>query len=103
MMQAQYQSMKTVAAQMAQVRIAMLQATANGAYDAAKIQTLAAQKAQLEAQMTVQHEALQHQIYTQVLTPEQRTKADQLRTDEINRINEHIQKMAQAPAEAPAE
>lgn len=103
MMQAQHQSMKTVGAQMAQVRIAMLQATANGAYDAAKIQTLAAQKAQLEAQMTVQHEALQHQIYTQVLTPEQRTKADQLRTDEINRINEHIQKMAQAPAEAPAE
>ncbi len=102
-MQAQRQSMKTVGQQMAQVRIALLQATANGAYDAAKIQTLAAQQAQLEAQMTVQHEALQHQIYTQVLTPEQRTKADQMRTDQINRINEHIQKMSQAPAEPPAE
>jgi Spy/CpxP family protein refolding chaperone len=103
MMQAQHQSMKAVGQQLAQIKIAMLQSTANGAFDQAKIQMLAAQQAQLEAQMTVQHEALQHQIYTQVLTPEQRTKADQLRTEEINRINEHIQKMAQAPAEPPAE
>lgn len=103
LMQAQQQSMQTVGQQMAQIRIAMLQATANGAFDQAKIQTLAAQKAQLEAQMTVQHEALKHQIYTQILTPEQRTKADQLRTEEINRINEHMQKMSQAPAQPPAE
>jgi Spy/CpxP family protein refolding chaperone len=103
LMQAQHQSMQTVGQQMAQIRIAMLQATANGAFDQAKIQTLAAQKAQLEAQMTVQHEALKHQIYTQILTPEQRTKADQLRTEEINRINEHMQKMSQAPAQPPAE
>ncbi len=103
LMKTQHQAMGTIGQQMAQIRIAMLQATANGAFDQAKIQTLAAQKAQLEAQITVQHESLQHQIYTQVLNPEQRTKADQLRTDEINRINEHIQKMAQAPAEPPAE
>jgi Spy/CpxP family protein refolding chaperone len=103
LMKAQHQSTRTVGQQLEQIRIAMLQATANGAFDQAKIQTLAAQKAQLEAQMAVQHEALKHQIYTTILTPEQRTKADQLRTEEINRMNEHVQKMAQAPAEPPAE
>ncbi len=103
LMKTQRASMQTVGQQLAQIRIGMLQATANGAYDQAKIQTLAAQQAQLQAQMTVQREALQHQIYTQILTPEQRTKADQLRADEINRINQHIQKMSQPPAEPPAE
>ena len=103
LMKTQHESMRTVGQQLAQIRIGMLQATANGAYDPAKIQTLAAQKAQLEAQMTVQHEALQHQVYTQSLTADQRAKAYQMRTEEINRINEHIQKMSQAPAEPPAE
>jgi len=73
---------------------ALLTATANGAYDPAKIQALANQQAQLQAAITVQHEALKHQIYTQVLTSEQQAKAEQLRTQEINRITEHLQKMA---------
>jgi Spy/CpxP family protein refolding chaperone len=103
MIKAQHESMRTVGQQLAQVHLAMLQATANGAFDQAKVQTLAAQQAQLEAQMTVQHQALQHQIYTQVLTADQRAKADQLRADEVNRINQHIQKMSQATAEPPAE
>ena len=93
-MQANHANMKPVMQQLEQNRQALLAATANGAYDPAKIQLLANQKAQLEAAMTVQHEALQHQIYTQVLTPEQQAKAEQLRTQEINRITEHLQKMA---------
>ena len=52
--------------------------------------------------MTVQHEALKHQIYTQVLTSEQQAKAEQLRTQEINRINEHMQKMATSTEAAAA-
>jgi periplasmic protein CpxP/Spy len=99
-MQANHASMKPVMLQMAENRKALLAATANGAYDAAKIQALAAQQAQLEAAMTVNREAVQHQIYTQVLTSDQQTKAEELRTQEINRINEHLQKMANG-TEAP--
>jgi protein CpxP len=101
LMQANQPNMKTVMQQMAENRKALLTATANGAYDAAKIQLLANQQAQLQAAMTVQHEALQHQVYTTVLTPEQRLKADQFRTDELNRITAHEQRMSKG-ADAPA-
>ena len=100
-MKANHASMKTVMQQMQQNRAALLAATANGAYDAAKIQALANQQAQLQAAMIVNHEAIQHQIYTQVLSSEQQAKAEQLRTDAITRINERIQRMASGTA-APA-
>ena len=93
-MQANHANMKTVMQQMAQNRQALLAAGANGAFDPAKIQALANQQAQLEAAMIVQRETVQHQIYTQVLTSDQQAKAEQLRTQEINRITEHLQKMA---------
>ena len=89
--------------QMAQNRLAMLTATSGGAFDQAKVTALANQKAQLVAQMTVQKESIQHQIYTQVLTPEQRATADQMRQKQITRINEHLQKWSQSATETPAE
>jgi periplasmic protein CpxP/Spy len=93
-MQANHASMKTVMQQMEQNRAALLAATANGAYDAAKIQTLANQQAQLRAAMTANREAVQHQIYTQVLTADQQAQVEQNRTQAIARINQHLQKMA---------
>ena len=93
-MQANRANMKTLFQQMEQNRAALLAATANGAYDAAKIQALAAQQAQLTAAMVVNREALQHQIYTKVLTSDQQAKAEQLRSQAIARINQHLQKMA---------
>jgi len=101
-MKANHASMKTVMQQMEQNRAALLAATANGAYDAAKIQALANQQAQLHAAMIVNHEAIQHQIYTTVLSSEQQAKAEQLRTDAITRINEHIQRMASGKDAPPA-
>ena len=80
----------------------LLAATANGQYDAAKIQALAAQAGQLHAAMIANHEALQHQIYTQVLTADQQTKAEQLRTEQLNRINQHIQKIANGTDAPPS-
>jgi protein CpxP len=94
LMQANHANMKTVMQQMSENRKALLTATANGAYDPAKIQLLANQQAQLQAAMTVQHEALQHQIYTTILTPEQRLKADQFRADELSRITAHELRMS---------
>ena len=93
-MQANHASMKTVMQQMAQNRQAILAATANGTFDPVKIQTLANQQAQLQAAMIVNRETVHHQIYTQVLTADQQAKAEQLRTQQINRITEHLQKMA---------
>ena len=100
-MQANKASMKTVMQRMAQNRAAMLAATANGAYDPVRIQSLATQQAQLEATMIVNRESIRHQIYTQVLTADQQAKAEQLRTQEINRINERRQKMATGTEVAP--
>ena len=97
-MQANHATMKPLMLQMEQNRAAILAASANGAYKdpavQAKVQTLANQQAQLQAAMIVNREAIQHQIYTQVLTADQQAKVEQLRTDQINRINQHLQKMA---------
>ena len=97
--QANRTSTRPLMQQMAQNRVAMLTATSNGAFDQAKVTALASQQAQLMAQMTIQKESIQHQIYTQVLTPEQRATADQMRQKQITRINEHLQKMSQSGPE----
>jgi len=84
--------------QVAANKKAMLAATANGNFDQAKFQALANQQGQLMAQLMVQKAAIQHQIYTQVLTPEQRSKADELRAQKIARIDSRMQKMSEASA-----
>jgi periplasmic protein CpxP/Spy len=89
--------------QITQNRLAMLNATSNGAFDQAKVTALASQQAQLMAQMTVLKESTQHQIYTRVLTPEQRATADQMRQKQITRINERMQKWSQSGAEGSAQ
>jgi protein CpxP len=81
--------------QMAANKKAMLEATANGSFDQAKIQQLANQQAQLTAQMMVQKQAIRHQIYTQVLTPDQRVKAEEMRAKQIARIDSRMQKLSQ--------
>ncbi len=84
--------------QMAANKKAMLEATANGNYDQAKIQALATQQGQLMTQMIVRKQAIQHQIYTQVLTPDQQAKAEQLRAQRISRIDNRMQKLSQFSA-----
>jgi len=103
LMQANKANMHSLLLQMEQNRLAMLQATSNGTYNQAAIQNLANQKAQLEAQMTVQHQAIEHQIYTQVLTADQQAKFNQHQAEKINRITQHIQKMQSGATPAPAE
>ncbi len=82
--------------QMAANKKAMLEATANGNYDQAKIQQLANQQAQLMSQLIVQKQAIRHQIYSQVLTPDQRTKAEEMRAKQISRIDSRMQRLSQA-------
>ena len=92
-MQANHAAMKPLMLQMEQYRAAML-AVSGANYDANKIAALIQLQAPLQAKMMANHELVLNQIYTQVLTAEQQAKAEQLRTDQINRINQHLQKMA---------
>jgi Spy/CpxP family protein refolding chaperone len=100
-MEANKAAMHALMMQMAQNRLAMLQATSNGTYNQAAIQNLANQQAQLQAQMTVQHQALEHQVYTQVLTADQQAQFNQHITDEISHVTEHLQKMQSGAPPAP--
>ena len=86
--------------QLAENRKAMLAATANGAFDQAKVQAIANQQSQAMAQLMVQKASIQHQIYTQVLTADQRTKADQMREKQMERIDQRLQRFSQPPTEA---
>lgn len=104
MAEAQRTTMRPLMQQIAQNRLAMLNATASGAFDQAKVQAIANQQAQLMSQLLVQKAQLHSQIYNQVLTADQKAKADQLRQNQIERINQHLEKLSQnAPAEAPAQ
>jgi Spy/CpxP family protein refolding chaperone len=101
MMQSQRATMRPLMQQLAENRKALLAATADGAFDQAKVTTIANQQAQLMAQLTVQKESMHHQIYTQVLTPEQRTTADQMHAKQMARIDERLQRLSQPATEVP--
>jgi Spy/CpxP family protein refolding chaperone len=103
MMQANRASTRPLMQQLQQNHLAMLTATSGGAFDQAKVTSLANQQAQLMAQLTVQKQSIHSQIYNQVLTPEQRATADQMRQKQIARINERLQKWSQSGTEAPAQ
>ena len=92
-MQKNHTFMKETMQQLEQYHAAML-AVSGANYDANKIGALIQLQIPLQAKMMANHELVVNQIYTQVLTAEQQAKAEQLRTDQINRINQHLQKMA---------
>jgi Spy/CpxP family protein refolding chaperone len=98
-MQANRAGTRPLMQQLQQNHLAMLTATSGGAFDQAKVTSLANQQAQLLAQLTVQKQSIQSKIYNQVLTPEQRVTADQMRQKQINRINERMQKWSQSGTE----
>ena len=99
-MQSQHATMRPLMQQLAENRKAMLTATANGAFDQARVQAIANQQSQAMAQLMVQKASIQHQIYTQVLTPDQRTKADQMREKQMARIDQRLQRFSQPATEA---
>ena len=100
-MQSQRTTMRPLMQQMTQNREAMLTATSGGAFDQAKVQAIATQQAQLMSQMTVLKEQLRSQIYNTVLTTDQKAKADQMRQNQLTRMNERLQKLSEsAPTES---
>ena len=79
----------------------LMQEAISGTFDQAKlqaVQALAAQQGQIEAAMAVEHARIASQIYNNVLTADQKTKAQQLLQQHIERMQQHMQKHGQAPA-----
>lgn len=64
-----------------------------GAFDQAKVQALATQKAQVQAQITVQETRIHNELY-QLLTPDQQSQLKQLEATHEARMQ---QRMNQAP------
>jgi len=87
LVEAQRPVLKGLMQQMASQRAQMMAATQNGQFDAAKVQAIANQQGQTMANLIVVRQELQSKIYT-LLTPEQRTKFDQMQQRRL----EHMQK-----------
>ena len=87
LVEAQRPAFKSLIQQMASERQQMVAATQNGQFDAAKVQAIATQQGQIMANLIVARQELQSKIYG-LLTPEQRTKFDQMQQRRL----EHMQK-----------
>ncbi len=77
-LEAERQNVSPLFAQAAKNRQQLHEATANGKFDEAQVRTIAAQQGQTMTELIVARERVKSKIYNDVLTPEQRTKADEL-------------------------
>ncbi|HXW90688.1 MAG TPA: Spy/CpxP family protein refolding chaperone [Terriglobales bacterium] len=75
---------------------AMMKLITSGAFEAAKAQAIASQEAQVHAQLELAHAQMAAQAYL-ILTPEQKTKLNEILEEREQRIQEHINKGSQAP------
>ena len=70
----------------------MDQATANGNLDEGKVQDIAARQGVTLSKLLVEKEHFKTRVYSSVLNPEQRTKADKLQSQWHERLD-HIGKV----------
>jgi len=68
-------------------------------FDEAKIQALASQQGQLETALAVEHARIASQVFN-ILTPEQKTKAQELLAKHQQHMREHMEHMQQGQAPA---
>jgi Spy/CpxP family protein refolding chaperone len=71
---------------------------AEGSYDETKVRVLASQKAQVEAELSVQETRIHNELF-QVLTAEQQTKLKEMEATHEARMQQHMQQAPPAPAE----
>lgn len=69
-----------------------------GNFDQAKVAALAAQKAQIQAQITVEQTKIHNQLY-QLLTDDQKAQLKQMEANHEARMQERMNKQAPAPPE----
>ena len=89
-LEAERPTVQPIAARMLANQQQLNQLTANGQFDEQQVRAIATQQGQLASQLIVEKERVQAQIY-QILTPEQRTQAQELRTEIEARIRERIE------------
>lgn len=70
----------------------MAAATRNGSFNETEVQAIANQQSQAIAQLIVTKERLLSRVYNDVLTPEQRSKADAMRQNWAQRVNDRLQR-----------
>ncbi len=99
LVQAERPVMKPVLQQLGSARKDMLAATANGAFDQAKVSAIASREAQSQAQLEVLRQELEAKIYNTVLTSDQKDKVDQMRQKQLDRINQRLQGSASTTPE----
>jgi protein CpxP len=73
-----------------------------GNFDQAKVQAIAAQKAQLEAQMTVEHTRIHNELY-QILTADQKAQLKQMEAQHEARMQQRMQRNGNQEPPAPPE
>lgn len=84
--------------QLASEESQMQTATQNGNFDQQKVTAIANEQSQTIAQLIVAKEHFVSQVYNNVLTPDQRTKADTMRQKWTEHLNERLQQPAEQPS-----
>jgi periplasmic protein CpxP/Spy len=82
-------NMKSLWSQERESHLAMMKLITSGAFDPAKAQAIANQESQVRSQLEVEHAQLAAQAY-QVLTPDQKTKLNELLAKREQRMEQHM-------------
>ena len=93
----EHPAMKPLFEQAHQIDLQLRQ-DAEGTYDEAKVRALAAQKAQLEVEMTVQKTRIHNELF-KVLTPDQQAKMKEMEARHEARMERHMEEAPPAPPE----
>ena len=94
-MQKEHPAMKPLMQQQRQIDLQLRQYV-EGTFDPAKVQALAAQKAQLQVQVTVAETRIHNELY-QLLTTDQRTQLKEMEANREARMQRHMQEAPPAP------
>jgi len=97
LIQAEQPNFQPLVKQMAANHQQMLVATRGGSFDEEQVRRLASQQAQTLAQLMVIRERVIAKAYNTVLTADQRTKADTLRQQMLDRMSQRLQEQASQP------
>ena len=96
-MQKEHASLKPLMQQMRQSD-QQLHQYEEGAFDEAKVRTIAAQQAQTHVELTVAQTRIHNELF-QVLTPDQQAKMKEFETNREARMQKHMQQAPPAPPE----
>jgi protein CpxP len=96
--QAEKPSMKPLMEQEHSARTQMVQLITSGAFDQSKAAAIAAQESQTHMQIEIAHAKIASQFY-QLLSSDQKAKVAEIIAQRQQRMQEHMQKKEQAPAE----